>query len=148
MATVTRAQLAAALTRRPMVKAQSSEERYVLGVAHPAGWRDTIGKGLDGHKDFMSESAVEKAAWGYLADGQQIGLNHVDGTIGHATVVESYVYRGPDWTVTDTLGNSQTIRKGDWLIGAVLDEPTWAEYKAGRFSGWSVQGSGRRLRRS
>ena len=148
MTTVTRAQLAAALLRRPLLKAESTEDRYVLGVAHPAGWRDSIGKGLDGHKDWMSAEAVEKAAWGFTAEGRQIGVNHADGTVGAATVVESYVWRFPDTVVTDTLGNSQTIRKGDWLVGAILSPDSWAAYKRGELTGWSVQGSGiRRARR-
>jgi hypothetical protein len=142
---------------RPIVKS-IEEKRYVLGVAHPAGWRDSIAKGLDGARDYMLPDEVEKAAWWFARNGGQIGLAHVgyvpggtsdyDVTTGHAEVVESYVYRGPDWTITDTLGNAQVIKSGDWLVGGILDEPTWAEYKAGRFSGWSVMGTATRRRKS
>lgn len=158
MTTVTRAQLVAALTRQPLAKAQA-EQRYVLGVAHPAGWRDSISKGLDGNRDFMTEAEVEKAAWWYAQNGGRVGLSHVgynrggtndyDASTGHADVVESYIYRGPDWTVTDTSGSAQVIKSGDWLIGAILDEPTWQRYKRGEYSGWSVMGTGiRRTRRA
>lgn len=129
----------------PLLKSGAVEEkRFVLGVAHPAGWSDKLVKGLDGHRDWMSPDTVEKAAWGHLTDGRQIGLRHRDGTVGAAQVVESYIWRGPDWSVTDTLGHTQVIKSGDWVLGAILDEPTWQQYKAGEFLGWSVQGGGRR----
>jgi hypothetical protein len=127
----------------PLLKSCAVEEkRFVLGVAHPAGWSDRIKKGLDGHRDWMSADTVEKAAWGHLTEGRQIGLRHRDGTVGAAQVVESYIWRGPDWAVTDTCGTTQVIKSGDWVLGAILDEPTWQMYKAGEFTGWSVQGAG------
>ncbi|QAY16118.1 capsid maturation protease [Arthrobacter phage Sonali] len=109
-----------------------TEERYVLGIAYPA---DRV----DGHGEYMTQETVQKAAWGYLQHGQ-IGLHHADGTVGHATVVESYIYRGPDWKQTAADGSEQIVKSGDWLVGAVFDEPTWALIKSGQFNGWSIQG--------
>ncbi|QGJ93454.1 capsid maturation protease [Arthrobacter phage Mufasa8] len=114
------------------------EERYVLGVAYPANRPD-------GHGDYMVPETVEKAAWGYYQTGD-VGLQHRDGTIGHATVVESYIYRGPDWKQRGADGSEQIIKSGDWLLGAILDEPTWEAVKKGDFTGWSIQGAGVRLR--
>jgi len=124
-----------------VVKA-ADERRYVLGLAYGPNQ-------LDGHHEFVDRQTVEDAAWNYLADGgRQIGLHHIDGTVGHARVVESYIYRGPDWEVTDAQGNSQTIRSGDWLLGAIFDEPAWRLVKSGRVTGWSIDGLGHRIEMS
>ncbi|MCX5239828.1 XkdF-like putative serine protease domain-containing protein [Streptomyces prunicolor] len=117
------------------------EQRYVLGVAYQAGPDPRIQRGADGGRDYFSPEELEKAAWGFLRDGPSVGLFHADGTEGAATVVESYVYRGPDWH----LGTDIVVKSGDWLIGAVLDERAWQLYKAGRITGWSPQGQARRI---
>lgn len=116
------------------------EQRYVLGVAYQAGPDPKIQRGADGGRDFFSAEELEKAAWGFLRDGPSVGLFHADGTEGAATIVESYIWRADDWD----LGNGCVVRKGDWLIGAVLDEPAWRLYKAGRITGWSPQGTATR----
>lgn len=120
----------------------ADEQRYVLGVAYQAGPDPKIQRGADGGRDFFSAEELEKAAWNYLAKGPTVGLFHADGTEGCADVVESYVYRGPDWD----LGDGTVVKSGDWLIGAVLDEPAWELYKAGRITGFSPQGAARRRR--
>lgn len=110
----------------------STPERYVLGIAYPA---DRV----DGHGDTMTARTVQKAAWDYLRKGA-VGLHHADGTVGHADVVESYIYRGPDWVQTATDGTTQIVKSGDWLLGAVFDAPTWDRIQKGQFNGWSIQG--------
>lgn len=117
------------------------EQRYVLGVAYQAGPDPNIKRGADGGRDFFSKEELEKAAWGYLQNGPEAGLFHLDGTEGAGTVVESYIYRGPDWD----LGNGVIVKAGDWLVGAILDEHAWQLYKAGRINGLSPQGSARRI---
>lgn len=118
-------------------------QRYVLGVAYQAGPDPRIQRGADGGRDYFSADELEKAAWSYLPGGAQVGLFHgPDDTIGHATVVESYVYRGPDWD----LGDGTVVKAGDWLIGAILDDMAWELYKTGRVTGWSPQGMARRRR--
>lgn len=117
------------------------EQRYVLGVAYQAGPDPKIQRGMDGGRDYFSAAELEKAAWSFLKSGAQVGLFHADGTEGAATVVESYVWRGPDWD----LGDGTVVKAGDWLVGAILDESAWALYKSGRVTGWSPQGSARRL---
>jgi hypothetical protein len=120
------------------------EQRYVLGVAYQAGPDPKIQRGADGGRDYFSAEELEKAAWGFLKNGPAVGLFHgPDSTVGHADVVESYVYRGPDWD----LGDGAVVKSGDWLIGAILDESAWQLYKSGRVTGWSPQGSARRITR-
>lgn len=118
-----------------------SEQRYVLGIAYQAGPDPRIQRGEDGGRDFFTPAELERAAWSFLQKGAEVGLFHADGTTGAAQVVESYVYRGPDWD----LGDGVVVKAGDWLVGAILDEPAWQLYKSGRVTGWSPQGVARRI---
>lgn len=143
---VTPQRLADALRHGPrltLVKA-ASEQRYVLGVGYWAGPRDQIGTGADGGRDFISAVELEKSAWGYIKKGSRVGLFHAEHTEGHADVVESYIYRGPDWHIIDTTGRTQVIKAGDWLVGMILDPIAWDLYKTGQLDGLSPQGRARR----
>lgn len=98
---------------------------------------------MDGGRDYFSAAELEKAAHSFMLGGQQHGLFHMDGTEGAARTVESAIYRNPvPWVVSDDL----MVRKGDWYLAAILDEPAWKLYKAGKISGFSPQGVARRRR--
>lgn len=118
------------------------DRRYTLTVAYPADKADTA-VAADGHRDFASKEAVEQAAWDYLANSPKVGLAHKDGTDGAGKVVESYVYRGPDWTVAAG-GGEHVVKAGDWMLGIVWSEQTWPDVLAGKIGGVSMQGSARR----
>lgn len=122
----------------------AAEQRYVLGIAYQAGPDPRIRKGMDGSRDFFTEVELEKAAFRFLANGPVVGMFHADGTQGAATVVESYIYRGPDWLVTAPDGSTTVVKKGDWLVGAILSPEAWSLYKRGIVTGWSPQGVARR----
>ena len=113
--------------------------RYLLGLAYPAGADDQIMTGADGARDYFTETELEKAAWAFMQGPRDIGLYHEDGTEGHATVVESYIYRGPDWECGDTV-----IKAGDWLIGVICDPVAWQLYLEGHITGFSPQGKAKR----
>ena len=124
------------------VKAEA-ERRFVLGVAWAV---DTPSRrGLDGFKDVAAPEAVERAAHAWMLKSGRIGLFHGDmlggsADEGHARIVESSIYRGPNWSTIDAFGNRVLIKAGDWLMGAILDEKAWQLAKAGRLTGWSAQG--------
>jgi hypothetical protein len=118
------------------------EQRFVLGLAYQAGRDPRIAKGADGGRDFFTPSELEKACWSFLPGGAEVGLFHADGTTGHMTVTESYIYRGPDWEQPD----GTVIKAGDWLIGGICDETAWRLVKSGRVNGFSPQGVARRIR--
>jgi len=125
-------------------KSAVPEQQFILGLAYQAGQDPRIAKGADGARDFFSPEELEKACWSYLPGGAQVGLFHgPDDSIGHATVVESYVYRGPDWEQPD----GTFIKAGDWLIGAICDDVAWALVKSGQVTGFSPQGQARRRTR-
>lgn len=118
-----------------------TEQRYVLGLGYQAGRDPRIQKGADGGRDFFTPEQLEKAAWQFLRKGPAAGMFHLDDTDGHIEIVESYIYRGPDWDV----GGGLIVKAGDWVLGGVLDELAWGLYKSGRITGWSPQGRGRRV---
>ena len=119
----------------------AEEQRYVLGIAYQAGPDPKIQRGADGGRDYFTAEELEKAAWSFLPGGADVGLFHgPDQTIGHFTVTESYIYRGPDWD----LGDGTVVKAGDWLIGGICDELAWQLYKTGRVTGFSPQGTARR----
>ena len=76
-----------------------------------------------------------------IGSGGEIGALHQDGTEGDGLLVESYVYRGPDWTVKATDGSEQVIKAGDWLVGVIWSDDAWAAFKSGESTGVSMQGA-------
>lgn len=120
----------------------SDDQRFILGLAYQAGRDPRIAKGADGGRDFFTAEELEKACWSFLPGGAEVGLFHgPDDTIGHFTVTESYIYRGPDWEQPD----GTVIKAGDWLIGGICDDAAWRLAKSGKVNGFSPQGFARRI---
>src|SRR5215469_3119171 len=122
-----------------LVKA-APERRYTLMVAYPANKCD-VAVAKDGYQDFAGEDAVEDAAWNYMIKSRGIGLWHEDGTDGAGEVVESYIYRGPDWVIKAADGSEHVIKAGDWLMGVRWTPEAWADVLSGKINGLSMQGS-------
>lgn len=118
------------------------EDRFVLGVAFKAGYYPALKRGADGRRDIASEDTIEKAAWQYLREmgGRQVGIEHADGTLGHAEVVESYIWRGDPWLIKTVTGQDALVEPGDWLVGLILDDTAWELRKQGLLNGLSPQG--------
>lgn len=123
-----------------VVVKSEDERRYTLMMAYPANTPD-IAKARDGFQDFAKEGDVEEAAWNYLSKSQNVGRWHQEGTDGAGQIVESYIYRGPDWTVEAANGSTQLIKSGDWLVGIRWGEESWTDIKEGRGTGVSMQGT-------
>lgn len=117
----------------------AEEAQYTLGVAYPAN-RPDVSVAQDGHIDVVSPAVLERAAWNFMKNGGAIGLDHAKGTAGRGTVVESYIYRGPDWKQS----NGYVVKNGDWLLGVIWDDESWRDIKAGRKRGLSPQGAAQR----
>jgi hypothetical protein len=126
--------------------ATNEPERYVLGIAYAPGKDSRIKKGLDGFRDYFTEHELELASRTFMKSLDS-GVMHVDGTLGHAEIVESYIYRGPDWLMKAANGQEVLVKAGAWLVGAVLDADAWQAVKSGRLTGWSPQGGGTRIRK-
>ncbi len=130
-------------TVKGVVVKSDDERRYTLTVAYPADSPDTA-VARDGFQDFASPEAVEKAAWAFMQNGGEIGAFHADGTGGTGRLVESYVYRGPDWSIEAADGTTQVIKAGDWLIGTIWTPNAWDLFKSGEATGVSMQGGATR----
>jgi hypothetical protein len=133
------------------------ERRYTLNVIYPADKAD-IGRALDGHRDFASKAVVEDAAWNYMRNHRRVGAFHLPGQAeaagatlkadGAASVVESYIYRGPDWTIKAADGSEVVIKAGDWLGGFIWSEEDWKLIQDGKIGGVSVEGGAKRRKPS
>lgn len=130
----------AAVTKRGYVPiAKSDVQRYTLGVAYPHSE-------IDSHGDFTDSDELEQAAWNFMRNvvakgAEGVGTDHADGTDGAATVVESYIYRGPEWTIE--VGDDETVivKDGDWMVGAIWTPEAWERVEKGDdITGWSIQG--------
>lgn len=119
------------------------EQRFLLTVAYPAMKAD-VGVAQDGHRDFAPADVVERAAHNFMLKGAKLGMWHEDGHDDCAEVVESYIWRADPWVVKAEDGSTQTIMPGDWLVGSILSEESWAMYKSGTIGGVSPQGRAQR----
>lgn len=115
-----------------VVKA-ASEQRYTLAVAYPANR-------VDLHGEYMSAAELERTAWEYAVNHRAVGLVHLEKTDGAGTVVESYIYRGPDWPLTAPNGTQVVVKSGDWLLGIKWNRAAWSLIRSGRLDGLSMQG--------
>jgi hypothetical protein len=130
-------QRAARELRKYYVVKAEPERRYTLGIAYPANR-------VDAHGDFTTPEELELAAWEFMKRVQKgqatIGLMHRAGLVGVGVVVESYIYRGPEWRIGD-----QVVMPGDWLLGVIWEEAAWELIKAGEITGYSIQGLARKV---
>lgn len=118
-------------------------QRYTLSVVYPASKREKPEP--DFHGDVMSEEELEKSAWGFMGKGQdRIGLMHRPGTGGAGKVVESYIWRGPEWKMKDAGGMDQSVSPGDWVMGIVWSPEAWQAIQSGQLTGLSLQGAARK----
>jgi hypothetical protein len=119
---------------------KAEEQRYTLTVVYPASKRGE--ERGDFHGDVMYESELEKSAWNFIDKGTgRVGLMHRPGTAGAGKVVESYIWRAPEWKMQDTGGNEQSVSPGDWVMGIVWSPEAWAAIKGGSITGVSLQGA-------
>ena len=123
------------------------KQRFTLGLAYPANRADRA-VAADGFRDFAPPQVLENAAWNYMRKSLRVGLLHKRGTEGHGEVVESYIYRGPDWEVTTPSGEKAMIKAGDWLMGVIWDVPTFDAIERGKLTGLSPQAKVRRRKPS
>jgi hypothetical protein len=130
-------------TVKGVVVKSDDERKFTLMVAYPADSAD-VGIARDGFQDFASADAVEKACWSYMEKSRAIGAFHMDGTEGLGTLVENYVYRGPDWAIKAADGTEQVIKSGDWLWGVKWSDDGWNLIKSGEVTGASPQGAATR----
>lgn len=127
------------------------EQHYFLAVFYQHGRDPRIQKGADGYRDYFTKEQLQKAAWSLMQSGQpECGLYHADGTVGRGQIVESFTWPdgAPDWPMTAVDGTQVVVKAGDWLGKVLPDAVSWDLYERGLISGMSIQGAGRRVKRS
>lgn len=126
-----------------VVKA-AGERHFTLGVAYPA-LRPDVSRAADGHIDAVRPEVLEETAWAWMTKYRAVGLAHKEGTEGHFTPTESYIWRGPDWEVPSPVdGKTYVVKTGSWMLGGLWDDHGWGLVKAQLSNGWSPQGGARR----
>jgi Putative phage serine protease XkdF len=125
-----------------VIKADDAK-RFLLTVAYPA-YKFDVALAADGHIDVAPEDVVERACWGFMRKGARLGMWHEKGHEDAGEVVENYIHRGDPWHIKAADGTDQTIMPGDWLVGIVCSEYTWALYKSDAIGGVSPQGGASR----
>lgn len=119
----------------------AEEHRTTLGIVYPVGREDA-------HGDKMTSDEVRKAAWGWAKKGfSASGTQHLSGTGGAGVILESYLWpdSAPDWHVKRADGTEEVVKSGDWLAVVQWDTPTWADIRKGKYTGYSLQGMGKRV---
>lgn len=117
----------------PIFKADN-EKQVVYGVVLEPN-------DVDLQEDWMKPEEIEKTAHFFMMNGRTIGKSHE--TVCKAIPVESYI-APVDFACKGQYGD-QTVKKGSWVIGVkVLDPSEWEKVKSGEYTGFSVGGWGKR----
>lgn len=112
-----------------IAKADNSEERYILGIVLEPDVPDA-------HNDIYSADEVRKAAFIFMEEFGDIGLQHGEIITGKAKILESYI------TPVDFDIDGEKVRAGTWLMGVrVIDDNLWESVKKGEITGFSIGGS-------
>lgn len=113
----------------PIVKVDA-DTHYVTGVVYEPMKDDTQG-------DFMTEDEIQKAAYWYMENGQNVDIQHSFQPFSGATTVESWV------TKSDQKIGDQDIQKGTWMMTMKITDPEVFEaVQKGDITGFSMGGSG------
>lgn len=123
--------------RVPIAKVDESR-RLVYGVVYEPNVPDA-------HDDMMTADEIEKACHGFMRKYATLraasGLEHqVDVGRDQVVIVENAI------APVDYRLGQQLVTKGSWvMVTKVLDDQIWADVQAGRYTGYSFEGWGRRV---
>jgi len=118
-----------------IVKADSKQQKVYAVVLEP--------RVVDAQGDWESDEEVEKAAHSWLENFQQVGIGHKGEHRSDIVPCESYI------APTDFEMGGQTIPKGAWVLGVhVKDAGLWQKIEKSEYTGFSVQGLGKRTQKA
>ncbi len=93
---------------------------------------------IDSQGDWMEPDEIEKMAYDFMLNSQEIGKNHIEIIDGKAAIVESFIVRKGD--------GDPDFNEGAWVVGTkILDDKLWNEIEKGEITGYSIGGSGVRI---
>ena len=113
------------------------------------GWASIVEVGgkpvIDRQGDWIDPVEIEKAAYAYVEKSRKGGNQHKradDGEPFHASdMIESIVFTDEK---VSKMGLPDDFPRGWWVGYQVRDRETWDDIKAGRKTGFSIHGKGRR----
>jgi len=109
---------------------KADDRRLVYGIVYEPNV-------VDGQGDFADADAIEKACHKFMTNWQKLGLMHKRAT-PDLKLVECYI------APVDFHLNGEEVTKGSWVIGVHVDnERIWEAVRAGKLTGFSLQGFGR-----
>lgn len=98
---------------------------------------------MDKSGDFVDQiEEIEKTAVRFMLSSRNTDVGHANVKTG--SIVESMVFTPEK---IEKMGIPAGVVPSGWWIGTKVDDATWADYKAGRLTAFSVHGKGLRLRR-
>lgn len=93
----------------------------------------------DLEKDTFPSEVIEKAAHEFMVKSQDINLEHEFDT-DKVQIVESFI------SPSDFNFNGTDVQKGDWVMATkFLDDKLWQLAKEGKLSGFSIEGTARKI---
>lgn len=111
------------------------EKQIVTAVVYTPGE-------LDAHGDYMTSDEIEKAAHYFLSNKGDVDLQHNYEVAPNVNIVESWV------TKQDGNIGSQEIKKGTWMASMkVENDLIWKAIKSGEITGFSMGGTGQRIKK-
>lgn len=112
-----------------LIKADTTEERFVLGVVLEPEVEDSQG-------DIYSAAEIRRAAHKYMEDARNLGIMHRQLANDGMVILENFI------APVDFEMNGERVRKGTWLLGIRVKSATlWAKVRSGEFTGFSIGGS-------
>jgi DNA adenine methylase len=108
---------------------KNEEERITFGVVLEP-------EEIDAQKDTVSIEEIEQAAYRFMEDFGNLGLQHSEIINGRTVLLESYI------APVDFEVGTEKVKAGSWLMKLrIVDEDLWEEIKSGAITGYSIGGS-------
>lgn len=109
----------------------NDETHYITGIVYEPMVEDA-------HGNYMTEEEIQKAAYWFAKNGDQVDLQHSFEAVEGIAVVENYIAPS-DMQVGGTL-----VSKGTWMMTAeVINPEVWKAVQRGEITGFSMGGIGR-----
>lgn len=105
---------------------KDSEEQIVTGIVYSPDEVDLQG-------DFMTAETIEKMAYSFMENYQNIDKNH-NYIAGEGSICESYI------APADLEIGGVEVKKGAWVLSTRVTDEVWALVKSGEFTGFSIGG--------
>lgn len=107
------------------------ETHYITGVVYEPLTEDT-------HGNYMTAEEIQKSAYWFAKNGNEIDLQHNFEAVEKAAVVENYI------APVDMNIGEETIQKGSWIMTVEIENvEIWDAVQKGELTGFSMGGVGK-----